>query len=31
MIDAYIKLKMEEVQLLRTSTHPIEFDLYYSC
>jgi glutamine synthetase len=31
MINAYIKLKMEEVQLLRTSTHPIEFDLYYSC
>ena len=31
MINAYIKLKMEEVQLIRTSTHPIEFDLYYSC
>jgi glutamine synthetase len=29
-IDAYIDLKMEEVQLLRMSTHPVEFDLYYS-
>ena len=30
MIDAYIVLKMEEVNLLRTTTHPVEFDLYYS-
>jgi glutamine synthetase len=30
MIDAYIKLKMQEVQLFRSSTHPIEFQLYYS-
>jgi glutamine synthetase len=30
MIDAYIKLKMEEVTQLRMSTHPVEFDLYYS-
>ncbi len=31
MIDAYIKLKMDEVTRLRMSTHPVEFDLYYSC
>jgi glutamine synthetase len=31
MINAYIKLKMEEVTRLRMSTHPIEFDMYYSC
>jgi glutamine synthetase len=30
MIDAYIDLKMEEVTRLRMSTHPIEFDMYYS-
>jgi glutamine synthetase len=30
MIDAYIKLKMEEVTRLRMSTHPVEFDMYYS-
>lgn len=30
MIDAYIKLKMQEVQLFRSTTHPIEFQLYYS-
>ena len=29
-IDAYIDLKMEEVQRLRMSTHPAEFDMYYS-
>lgn len=29
-INAYIDLKMEEVQLLRMTTHPLEFDLYYS-
>jgi glutamine synthetase len=29
-IDAYIKLKMEEVTRLRMSTHPVEFDMYYS-
>ncbi len=29
-IDAYIDLKMEEVTRLRMSTHPIEFDMYYS-
>ena len=31
MIDAYIDLKMEEVQRFRMTTHPIEFDMYYSC
>ena len=30
MIDAYIALKMEEVQLFRTTTHPLEYQLYYS-
>jgi glutamine synthetase type I len=30
MIDAYIELKMEEVQRFRMTTHPIEFDMYYS-
>ena len=30
-IDGYIDLKMEEVTALRMSTHPMEYDLYYSC
>jgi glutamine synthetase len=30
MIDAYISLKMEEVTRLRMSTHPVEYDMYYS-
>jgi len=30
MIDGYIKLKMDEVTRLRMTTHPVEFDLYYS-
>ena len=30
MIDAYIGLKMEEVQRLRQATHPLEFEMYYS-
>ena len=30
MIDAYIALKMEEVQRIRMTTHPAEFDMYYS-
>ena len=29
-IDAYIGLKMEEVTRLRMTTHPVEFDMYYS-
>ena len=31
LIDGYIALKMEEVTRLRQSTHPVEFDMYYSC
>ncbi|MGB8337379.1 MAG: type I glutamate--ammonia ligase [Burkholderiales bacterium] len=30
MIDAYITLKMEEVTRFRMTTHPVEFDMYYS-
>ena len=30
MINAYIDLKMEEVTRFRMTTHPIEFDMYYS-
>ena len=30
MIDAYIELKMEEVYRVEHTTHPVEFDLYYS-
>ncbi|WP_119395816.1 glutamate--ammonia ligase [Salinibius halmophilus] len=30
MIDAYIALKMEEVEAVEQTTHPKEFDLYYS-
>lgn len=29
-VESYIKLKMEDVNLLRMTTHPIEFQLYYS-
>ena len=29
-IDAYIELKMQEVQRFRMTTHPVEFDMYYS-
>ena len=29
-IDAYLELKMEEVTRFRMTTHPVEFDLYYS-
>jgi glutamine synthetase len=31
MIDAYIDLKSEEVQAVNMTTHPLEFDMYYSC
>ena len=31
MIDGFIALKEEEIQRLRMSTHPVEFDMYYSC
>ena len=30
LIDAYIELKMEEVTRFRMTTHPVEFDMYYS-
>ncbi len=30
MIDAYIDLKMQEVTRLRQSTHPVEYEMYYS-
>jgi glutamine synthetase type I len=29
-IDAYIELKMQDVQRMRMTTHPVEFDMYYS-
>ena len=31
MIDAYIELKTQEVTRFRMTTHPVEFDMYYSC
>ncbi len=31
MINAFIDLKMDEVTRLRMTTHPVEFDMYYSC
>ena len=30
MIDGYIALKMEEVEALEHTTHPIEYSMYYS-
>jgi len=30
VIDAYIELKMEELTRFRMTTHPVEFDMYYS-
>jgi glutamine synthetase len=30
MLDAYIELKMKDVTRMRMTTHPIEFDMYYS-
>jgi glutamine synthetase len=30
-IDAYIVLKMEEVELFEHTPHPVEFGMYYSC
>jgi glutamine synthetase len=29
-LDAYIELKMQDVQRMRMTTHPVEFDMYYS-
>ena len=31
MIDGYIALKNEEIERLNMTTHPVEFDMYYSC
>jgi glutamine synthetase len=31
MIDGYIELKSQEVELLNMTTHPVEFGMYYSC
>ncbi len=31
MIEGYIALKREEVQRVNMTTHPAEFDMYYSC
>lgn len=30
MLDAYIELKKAEIDRLRVTTHPVEFDMYYS-
>ena len=30
VLDAYVHLKMQEVTRMRMTTHPIEFDMYYS-
>jgi hypothetical protein len=30
MIDGYIELKAEEIEKLDMTTHPVEFDMYYS-
>jgi glutamine synthetase len=30
LIDAYVKLKMEEVTRFRATPHPLEFEMYYS-
>jgi glutamine synthetase len=30
MIDGYIALKMNEVERLNSTTHPVEFEMYYS-
>ena len=30
-IDSYLELKQAEVDRLRLATHPVEFDMYYSC
>jgi glutamine synthetase len=31
MLDGYIGLKRDEVERLNMTTHPVEFDMYYSC
>jgi glutamine synthetase len=30
MLDAYMALKWEEVTRFRMTTHPVEFEMYYS-
>lgn len=30
LIDGYVQLKMQEITRLRMTTHPVEFELYYS-
>ena len=30
MLEAYMALKMDEVTRFRMTTHPLEFDMYYS-
>ena len=30
MIDGYMALKQEDIERLNMTTHPVEFDLYYS-
>ena len=30
LIDAYIELKRQDVQRLNQTTHPVEFEMYYS-
>ena len=30
LIDSYLRLKMEELTRFRMTTHPVEFDMYYS-
>ncbi len=30
LIDAYINLKKDDVTRLRMTTHPVEYDMYYS-
>ena len=30
MIDGYIALKSEEIERLQITTHPVEFEMYYS-
>jgi glutamine synthetase len=30
MIDAYIALKFDEVQRMRMTTHPLEYEMYFA-
>ncbi len=31
MLGGYIELKRKEVERLNMTTHPVEFEMYYSC